>query len=179
MRSAAIVACLGLVLLGACDKPQPAAEIRPVRTVTASTGSDGEPVSLTGHIHARTEESLAFRIDGRMIAGHVGVGQVVRPNDLIAELDPLPQRDALHEAQARLAAAEATVHEAGNNMERQRSRLGNIELCIGGVERSLGGVVLHLGRPAFTGQERKIEERSPPSKGYEAHLDRLTAWSRA
>jgi len=110
-----------LVLLTACDKPQPAAEIRPVRTVTASAGSDGEPVSLTGHIHARTEESLAFRIDGRMIAGHVGVGQVVRPNDLISELDPLPQRDALHEAQARLAAAEATVHEASNNMERQRT----------------------------------------------------------
>ena len=121
MRSAAVVACLGLVLLGACDKPQPAAEIRPVRTVTASAGSDGEPVSLTGHIHARTEESLAFRIDGRMIAGHVGVGQVVQPNDLIAELDPLPQRDALHEAQARLAAADATLHEASNNMERQRT----------------------------------------------------------
>src|SRR5215472_16857856 len=31
-------------------------------------------------------------------------------------------------------------------------RLGNIELCIGGVEGSLSGVVLHLGRPAFTGQ---------------------------
>src|SRR5215471_14580164 len=121
MRSAAVVACLGLVLLGACDKPQPAAEVRPVRTVTASAGSDGEPVSLTGHIHARTEESLAFRIDGRMTAGHVGVGQVVQPNDLIAELDPLPQRDALHEAQARLAAAEATVHEASNNMDRQRT----------------------------------------------------------
>src|SRR5215469_10477046 len=56
MRSAAIVACLGLVLLAACDKPQPAAEVRPVRTVTTSAGSDGEPVSLTGHIHARTEE---------------------------------------------------------------------------------------------------------------------------
>ena len=121
MRSAAVVACLGLVFLGACDKPQPAAEIRPVRTVTASAGSDGEPVSLTGHIHARTEESLAFRIDGRMIAGHVGIGQVVRANDLIAELDPLPQRDVLHEAQAKLAAAEATLHEASNNMERQRT----------------------------------------------------------
>ena len=60
MRSAAVVAYLGLVLLGACDKPQPAAEVRPVRTVTASAGSDGEPVSLTGHIHARTEESLSL-----------------------------------------------------------------------------------------------------------------------
>jgi RND family efflux transporter MFP subunit len=119
MRSPVVVALLGLTLLGACDKPRPAAEIRPVRTVTAVAGSDGEPVSLTGHIRARTEQSLAFRIDGRMIARRVEVGQVVQPNDLIAELDPAPQLDALHQAQAKLAAAEATLHEATNTMERK------------------------------------------------------------
>jgi RND family efflux transporter MFP subunit len=121
MRSATIVAWLGLALLGGCDKPQPAAEIRPVRTVTAVARSDGEPVSLTGHIRARTEESLAFRIDGRMIRRHVEVGQVVKPDDLIAEVDPVPQLDALHQAQAKLAAAEATLHEASNTMERKRT----------------------------------------------------------
>jgi membrane fusion protein, multidrug efflux system len=124
VRSAAVFAWLGLAPLGACDNPQPAAEIRPVRTVTAVAGSDGELVSLTGHIRAQKEQSLAFRIDGRMIKRHVEVGQVVRPNDLIAELDPLPQRDALHAAQAKLAAAEATVHEASNNMERKRTLTG-------------------------------------------------------
>jgi RND family efflux transporter MFP subunit len=110
-----------LALLGGCDKPQPAAEIRPVRTVTAVAGSDGEPVSLTGHIRARTEQELAFRIDGRMISRRVGVGTVVRPNDLVAELDPQPMHDALREAQAKLAAAQASVHEASNNMERKRT----------------------------------------------------------
>src|SRR5262245_9718704 len=124
MRSAAVFAWLGLALLGGCDKPQPVAEIRPVRTVTAVAGSDGELVSLTGHIRAQKEQSLAFRIDGRMIKRHVDVGQVVRPNDLIAELDPLPQRDALHQAEAKLAAAEATLHEASNNMERKRTLTG-------------------------------------------------------
>src|SRR5262245_327463 len=121
MRSATIVAWLALTLLVGCEKPQPAAEIRPVRTVTAVAGSDGEPVSLTGHIRARTEESLAFRIDGRMIRRHVEIGQLVKPNDLIAELDPVPQLDALHQAQAKLAAAEATLHEASNTMDRKRT----------------------------------------------------------
>ena len=121
MRRIAIIPLLALALLGGCDKPQPAAEIRPVRTITAVAGSDGEPVSLTGHIRARTEESLAFRIDGRMIRRHVEVGQVVKPNDLIAEVDPVPQLDALHQAQAKLAAAEATLHEASNTMERKRT----------------------------------------------------------
>jgi RND family efflux transporter MFP subunit len=125
MRSAAVFAWLALALLGACDKPQPAEEIRPVRTVRAVAGSDdGEVVSLTGHIRAQKEQSLAFRIDGRMIKRHVEVGQVVRANDLIAELDPVPQRDALHQAQAKLAAAEATLHEASNNMDRKRTLTG-------------------------------------------------------
>jgi len=121
MRFAVVVALLALALPGACDKPQPVAEIRPVRTVTAEAGSEGEPVSLTGHIRARTEQNLAFRIDGKMIARKVDVGTVVRTNDLVAELDLQPQRDALNQAKANLAAAEATLHEASNNMERQRT----------------------------------------------------------
>jgi membrane fusion protein, multidrug efflux system len=121
MRPAVIVVFVGLALLGGCDKPQPAAEIRPVRTVTAVAGSDGELVSLTGHIRARTEQSVAFRIDGRMISRRVGVGDAVQPGDLVAELDPQPKRDALREAQANLAAAEAALHEANNNMERKRT----------------------------------------------------------
>ncbi len=80
MKSAAALAWLGLALLGACHaKPPPPAEIRPVRTVVAVLHTEGEPVSLTGHIRARTEESLAFRIDGRMIARRVDVGQAVKP----------------------------------------------------------------------------------------------------
>jgi RND family efflux transporter MFP subunit len=125
MRSAAVAACLGLALLCACNKEAPpAAEIRPVRTVTAVAASEGEPVSLTGHIRAREEESLAFRIDGRMIRRHVEVGQVLQPNDLVAELDQVPQLDALHQAQAKLAAAEATLREASNTMERKRTLTG-------------------------------------------------------
>ena len=46
---------------------------------------------------------------------------MVQPNDLVAELDPQPKRDALHEAQAKLAQAEAALHEASNNMERKRT----------------------------------------------------------
>jgi RND family efflux transporter MFP subunit len=124
MRYAAPVALLALALLSACDKPHPAAEIRPVRTITAVPGSEGEPVQLTGHIRARIEEPLAFRIDGRMIARRVNIGDTVQPNDLIAELDPQPKLDALHEAQANVAKAEATLREASHNMDRKRTLLG-------------------------------------------------------
>jgi membrane fusion protein, multidrug efflux system len=122
MRSAPVFACLILALLAGCkEEAPPAAEIRPVQTVTATPGSEGELVRVTGQIRARTEESLAFRVDGRMMARQVHVGQAVQANDLVAELDPQPLRDALRSAKANLAAAEATLHEAANNEERQRT----------------------------------------------------------
>jgi membrane fusion protein, multidrug efflux system len=119
--SAAVMAFLCLALLTTCNKqPPPPAEIRPVRTVTAVAHAEGEPVSVTGQIRARTEESLAFRVDGRMITRPVDVGQEVRPNDVVAELDPEPLRDALRTAQATVAAAEAALQESTKNVERQR-----------------------------------------------------------
>ena len=51
-------------------------------------------------------------------------GQVVKPGDLVAELDPQPKQDALRSAQAALAAAVASLHEAANNLERQRTLVG-------------------------------------------------------
>jgi len=121
-----IAAALTAVALTGCKKEVASApaEVRPVRTTVAAVQAQGESVSLTGHIRARTEENLAFRIDGRMIARRVDVGAVVKLGDPIAELDPLPQQDALRAAQAKLTAAQATLHEAGNNLERQRTLVG-------------------------------------------------------
>ena len=122
---ASAFALVGAALLAGCDDHKAAEpdEIRLVRTVVAEPQSEGEPVSVTGHIRARTEKSLAFRIDGRMIARRVEVGQVVHLNDLVAELDPQPQIDAARSAKAALVAAQALLVEASNNMDRQRQLL--------------------------------------------------------
>ncbi len=96
-------------------------DIRPVRTIVANLRAVGEPVSLTGHIRSRIEENLAFRVDGKVIARRVGVGEVVNAGDLIAEVDPQPQQDALRAAQARNVAAQAVFEEATRNRERQQT----------------------------------------------------------
>jgi RND family efflux transporter MFP subunit len=122
MKPSSALALLILTLpVSSGASPPPPPDIRPVRTIVVTPHAEGESVSLTGHIRARTEESLAFRIDGRMIARKVDVGAVVKPGVLIAELDPQPKQDALRSAQAALAAAVAALHETANNLERQRT----------------------------------------------------------
>ena len=122
MKPAFALAWSSLALFAAGGAaPPPSPDVRPVRTMEAVPRAEGEAVSLTGHIRARTEESLAFRIDGRVIARRVDVGQVVQPGEVVAELDPQPQQDALRAAQAAHAAAQAALHEAANNMDRQRT----------------------------------------------------------
>jgi RND family efflux transporter MFP subunit len=121
MYPAAVLAWFGLILFAAQAAPiTPPEEARPVRTVVATVRAEGEPVSVTGHIRARTDESLAFRIDGKLIARRIGIGQVVKPGDVVAEIDPLPQQDALRAAQARHVAAQAVLEETSKNLYRKK-----------------------------------------------------------
>jgi membrane fusion protein, multidrug efflux system len=116
-------AFLVLVLVG-CDKPAPpAAQVRPVRAITIERSAEGETVSLTGQIRAKDEVSLAFRINGRMIERPVNVGDVLKPGQLVARLDPKDEQDSLRTAQANLVSAEAKLTDARLNFARKQELL--------------------------------------------------------
>jgi RND family efflux transporter MFP subunit len=83
----------------------------------------GETVSLTGQVRAKDEVSLAFRIDGRVIDRPVNVGDVLKPGQLVARLDPKDQQNALRTAQAHLSAAEAVLTQARLTFSRQQTLL--------------------------------------------------------
>ena len=119
-----IAAALIAAGLAGCNKPAPpAAQVRPVRTVTVERIAEGETVSLTGQIRAKDEVSLAFRIDGRVIERRVDVGDVVKPGQLVARLDPKDQQNALQTAQANLSALEAVLTQARLTFYRQQELL--------------------------------------------------------
>ena len=96
-----------------------------MRTVTVERHSEGELVSLTGQVRAKDEASLAFRLDGRMIAGLVGVGDVVTAGEVVARLDPQNQQNALRVSQANLQSAEAALTQARLTFGRQEELLKN------------------------------------------------------
>ena len=112
--------------LAGCHKtPTPAAQVRPVRAVTVERGAEGETVSLTGQVRAKDQVSLAFRLDGRMIKRAVNVGDVLKAGEIVAELDPQNQQNALRTAQANLASAEAARTQARLTFGRQQQLLAS------------------------------------------------------
>jgi membrane fusion protein, multidrug efflux system len=114
------VTVIALAVAGCNKPPPPVAQVRPVRAITIERSAEGETVSLTGQIRAKDEVNLAFRINGRLIERLVDVGDLVKPGQLVARLDPKDEQDALRTAQANLRAAEAKLTDARLNFERKQ-----------------------------------------------------------
>jgi RND family efflux transporter MFP subunit len=115
-----VLAVVAVVALSACRGAEeaPPPEIRPVRAITVGKEARGDTVALTGTVQARTETNLAFRIDGRLVERTVGVGDPVRPGQLIARLDPENEESSLAAAQAQLVGARARAVETRNQYDR-------------------------------------------------------------
>ena len=88
--------------------------------VTVEQGAEGEIVSLTGQVRAKDQVSLAFRLDGRMIERPVHVGDVLKPGQVVARLDPQIQDNALRSAEANLASMQAVLTQARLTFGRQQ-----------------------------------------------------------
>jgi RND family efflux transporter MFP subunit len=91
--------------------------------MTVDRKATGETVSLTGQVRAEDQVSLAFRLEGRMVARRVHVGDAVTAGQVVAELDPRDQLNALRAAEAALAAAQAVRTEASLTFSRQQELL--------------------------------------------------------
>jgi RND family efflux transporter MFP subunit len=112
-------------LLASCSREEEKVvpEIRPVRSLKVEKRDVGIPVSLTGRIAAEDEVSLGFRISGRMIKMDINVGDRVQGGQLVAQLEPQNEMNALRAAQAGLTAAKGQLTQARNHFERQDTLL--------------------------------------------------------
>jgi len=127
LQSSAIMALMGFTLLSACQREAeaPPPEVRPVRTVTIAKREAGETITYTGRIEAENETRLGFRIAGRMIERSVNVGDSIKPEQLVAELEPQDELNALRSAEAAVVAAQAQLAQAKSNFDRQQTLLAS------------------------------------------------------
>jgi len=123
-RFLAPLSVLSLALaLGACEKTQaPPAPPRPAMVVQPQpAGAASE--SFPGEVRARYEPELAFRIGGKVTQRLVEVGERVKKDQPLAELDPQDVRLQLDASRAQVAAAEANLQLARAERERYQRLL--------------------------------------------------------
>src|SRR3974390_2055534 len=122
---AAVGAPALIVVLSGCKRevPKEAPPPRPVRTIVVEKGGLGQTIVLTGQIEAEKEVSLAFRIGGRIIERLVDTGDRVKPDQVVAKLDPQNELNSLRSARAALSAANARLEQDSNHFDRQETLL--------------------------------------------------------
>ena len=120
----AILMALALLAFGACQKKAEAPPVvRPVRSIVVEKREVKDPKIASGHLRARDEVNLAFRIGGRMIERRVGVGDRVQAGQTVAVLDSEVERNARNTAQAEVAAARAALDQSEALEKRQKQLL--------------------------------------------------------
>ncbi|MBV8061185.1 MAG: efflux RND transporter periplasmic adaptor subunit [Alphaproteobacteria bacterium] len=117
-----LAAFVVLIALGGCEKKEQVEDIRPVRSVIIEKHEIGDPIVLTGQLHARDETSLAFRLSGKLIERPINVGDTVKAGQTVAVLDSENERNAKNAAQADYVAAQAVLEQS----EAAEKRLGGL-----------------------------------------------------
>lgn len=119
-----ILMVFAILALDACKKKVEApVVVRPVRFVVVEKRDVKDPKVASGHIRARDEVNLAFRIGGRMIERRVGVGDRVQAGETVAVLDSEVERNSRNTAQAEVAAARAALDQSEAFEKRQKQLL--------------------------------------------------------
>lgn len=80
-------------------------------------------VLAEGTLKPRNMVAVGAQVSGRITALHVGVGQVVRQGDLIAEIDSVTQENQLRNAEAALANVQAQLAEKTAQLSRAERTL--------------------------------------------------------
>ena len=119
--SSALVACLAS---SASAAPADAPLVR-VHAVLPRLQDVAPDLALTGSIQARIQSNIAFRVNGKVTARNVEVGQHVRADTVLATLDPVEQQADVNSAAASLAASQAQLQQAQLTFDRQKSLLSS------------------------------------------------------
>lgn len=110
--------------LGGCKSEGEVAQAappRPVLTVLAKPASE-RVVGFSGTVQPRYQTDLGFRVLGRVIARNVEVGDLVKPGQTLAQLDPLVLDLAVRSSEADLARARSQL----SNTTAAESRAGTL-----------------------------------------------------
>lgn len=96
------------VVLLSCSKPiENLEDVRPVRAIQLSAAQQQVIADYSGNVQARVESHLGFRVSGKIQTRNVDVGSLVKPGQVLMQLDPQDLRLAQTQAEASFNAAKS------------------------------------------------------------------------
>src|SRR5262245_25929109 len=104
--------------------------VRPARVMEIAYKQRSRSLVLAGTVVPRIESTLGFRVAGKIVSRAVDVGAVVKPGDLIAQLDPADYKLAVDNARAALASTEADYARAKADHERYAALRGSAAFTV-------------------------------------------------
>jgi multidrug efflux system membrane fusion protein len=123
LRQHSALALAAILILSACQKPQPVASApREVVVLPAQAASGTQLLSLPGEVQARFITPMSFRIAGQLIERRVHLGDIVRKGDVVARLDPVDAEHNAASAEAELASARQHLEVAQKQLQRDTAQ---------------------------------------------------------
>jgi len=117
------IAIIGLATgfyLKAAAKPEIKEEVLTVRTKTMGGAVSSPTYSYSGEVCGRYESQLAFQVSGKIIKRRVELGTIVKPGDVLMEIDAKDIRQNLNSNSAGVYSAQAQLKLAESNLDRYR-----------------------------------------------------------
>jgi multidrug efflux system membrane fusion protein len=115
-------ACALALLLAGCGKDQakPTSGFPPVPVSVAVAAQEAVPVQIRaiGTVEPSSTVQIKSQVAGLLLSVHFSEGSEVSKGDLLFEIDPLPYRDALAQAEAAVAKDRAQLSQAQANVAR-------------------------------------------------------------
>lgn len=108
----------GLVFTGCSKQAETVEDIRPVRAMVVSAAQQSVIAEYSGNVQARVESQLGFRVNGKIQSRKVDVGALVKPGQVLMQLDPQDLQLAQSQAQANLRAAQSNFELANFELKR-------------------------------------------------------------
>ena len=122
MAGAGVALVLAMAVIGAADKPAPGAPaaVAPVRIEIAAARRGDVPVYAEGlgTVQAYYTVTVTPRVDGELLRLGFVEGQMVKPGDVLAQIDPRPYQAAYDQAVAARFKDAALLGNAQRDLER-------------------------------------------------------------
>ncbi|HEB81869.1 MAG TPA: efflux RND transporter periplasmic adaptor subunit [Gammaproteobacteria bacterium] len=120
LKSTVLLLLASVAFTTACEQPEPPVVVtsRPVKTIVVDDGSLKDTRSFPAVVDAIQKADISFRVSGKIIKIHVREGDLVKKDQVLAELDPTDFTITLKDRKASFQTAKANFDRAASLVDK-------------------------------------------------------------